>query len=127
MKAKIKPRINLEDRTPLEKIIPLSTPMILFVDPASICNFKCKFCPTGNPELIKNSGRWQGLMDFDLYKKIIDDLGDFEEPLKVLRLYKEGEPFLNKQLTDMIRYAKRAAWFSISIPPPTAHDCNPNR
>ena len=108
MKAKIKPRINLEDRTPLEKIIPLSTPMILFVDPASICNFKCKFCPTGNPELIKNSGRWQGLMDFDLYKKIIDDLGDFEEPLKVLRLYKEGEPFLNKQLADMIRYAKKS-------------------
>ena len=108
MKAKIKPRINLEDRTPLEKVIPLSTPMILFVDPASICNFKCKFCPTGNPELIKNSGRWQGLMDFDLYKKIIDDLKDFEEPLKVLRLYKEGEPFLNKQLADMIRYAKKS-------------------
>ena len=108
MKAKIKPRINLEDRTPLEKVIPLSTPMILFVDPASICNFKCKFCPTGNPELIKNSGRWQGLMAFDLYKKIIDDLKDFEEPLKVLRLYKEGEPFLNKQLADMIRYAKKS-------------------
>ncbi|GAI93186.1 unnamed protein product, partial [marine sediment metagenome] len=50
MKAKIKPRINLENRTRLERVIPLSTPMILFVDPASTCNFKCKFCPTGNPE-----------------------------------------------------------------------------
>ena len=108
MKAKIKPRINLENRTRLEEVIPLSTPMILFVDPASVCNFKCKFCPTGNPELIKETGRWQGRMDFGLYKKTIDDLKEFDGQLKVLRLYKEGEPFLNKQLADMVRYAKES-------------------
>lgn len=108
MKAKIKPRINLENRTRLEKVIPLSTPMILFVDPASTCNFKCKFCPTGNRLLIKQTGRWQGLMDFDLYKKIIDDLKEFDEPLKVLRLYKEGEPLLNGRFANMIRYAKES-------------------
>ncbi len=106
MKAKIKPRINLEDRTRLEKVIPLSTPMILFVDPSSACNFKCKFCPTGNQELTKLTGRKQGLMDFGLYKKIIDDLKDFDKHLKVLRLYKEGEPLLNNRLADMARYAK---------------------
>ena len=108
MKAKIKPRINLENRTRLEEVIPLSTPMILFVDPSSMCNFKCKFCPTGNPELIKETGRWQGRMDFGLYKKTIDDLKEFDGQLKVLRLYKEGEPFLNKQLADMVRYAKES-------------------
>lgn len=110
MKAKIKPRINLENRTRLEEVIPLSTPMILFVDPASICNFKCKFCPTGNRNLIKNTVRWQGRMDFDLYKKIIDDLEEFDEPLKVLRLYKEGEPLINSRFTDMIRYAKASGF-----------------
>ncbi len=106
MKAEIKPRINLENRTRLEEVIPLSTPMILFVDPASTCNFRCKFCPTGNRQLIKDTVRWQGRMDFDLYKKIIDDLGEFDEPLKVLRLYKEGEPLLNNRFEDMVRYAK---------------------
>ena len=45
MKAQVKPRINLEGRTPLETVIPLSTPFIVFVDPASACNFKCTFCP----------------------------------------------------------------------------------
>ncbi len=108
MKAKIKPRINLENRTRLEEVIPLSTPMILFVDPSSMCNFKCKFCPTGNPEMIKETRRWQGRMDFDLYKKIIDDLRGFDKPLKVLRLYKEGEPFLNKRFADMVHYAKES-------------------
>jgi len=108
MRAKIRPRINLEDRTRLEEVIPLSTPMILFADPASVCNFKCKFCPTGNPELIKDTGRRQSRMDFDLYKKIIDDLKEFDEPLKVLRLYKDGEPLLNGRFANMVRYAKES-------------------
>lgn len=108
MKAKIKPRINLENRTPLENVIPLSTPMILFVDPASSCNFKCKFCPTGDRDLITSTGRWQGRMSFDIYKKIIDDLKEFDRPLKVLRLYKEGEPLLNKNFVEMVRYAKQS-------------------
>ena len=89
MKAKIKPRINLEGRTKLETVIPLSTPFVLFVDPSSACNFRCKFCPTGDRQLIKDTGRWQGTMKFDLYTKIIDDLKEFDRPLKVLRLYKE--------------------------------------
>jgi MoaA/NifB/PqqE/SkfB family radical SAM enzyme len=108
MKAKIKPRINLEGRTKLETVIPLSTPFVLFVDPSSACNFRCKFCPTGDRQLIKDTGRWQGTMKFDLYIKIIDDLKEFDRPLKVLRLYKEGEPLLNPHLPDMIMYAKRS-------------------
>lgn len=108
MKAKIKPRINLEGRTAIETVIPLSTPFVLFVDPASICNFRCKFCPTGDRELIKSTGRWQGRMNFDLYRKIIDDLHEFDLPLKVLRLYKDGEPLLNKHLPEMISYAKHS-------------------
>jgi MoaA/NifB/PqqE/SkfB family radical SAM enzyme len=108
MKAEIKPRINLDNRTSLQEVIPLGTPMVLFVDPSSACNFKCKFCPTGDALLMKKTGRWQGQMGFALYKKIIDDLKEFDQPLKVLRLYKEGEPFLNKRLADMVRYAKES-------------------
>ncbi len=108
MKAEIKPRINLQNRTPLQEVIPLSTPMVLFVDPASVCNFKCRFCPTADAALIRKSGRWQGLLDFEQYKKIIDDLKDFDKPLKVLRLYKEGEPLLHPRFTDMVRYARQS-------------------
>ena len=107
MKAKIKPRIDLENRTRLETVIPLSVPFIINVDPADTCNFQCKFCPTGDRELMKNTpGRNYGIMDFSLYKKIVDDIREFEKPIKVLRLYKDGEPLLNPRLVDMIRYAK---------------------
>ena len=106
MKAQLKPRINLEHRTPLQDVIPLSTPMVLFVDPVDTCNFKCTFCPTGDRDLIKSTGRWQGRMHLDIYKKVIDDLAEFPQPLKVLRLYKEGEPLLHTQFAEMVRYAK---------------------
>jgi MoaA/NifB/PqqE/SkfB family radical SAM enzyme len=51
-------------------------------------------------------GRGHGVMDFNLYKKIIDDICEFEKPIKVLRLYKDGEPLLNSRLAEMIKYAK---------------------
>lgn len=106
MKAQLKPRINLEDRTPLQDVIPLSTPFVVFVDPASACNFFCPFCPTGHRDMIDATGRFQGVMKLPLFKKIIDDLDHFEKPIKVLRMYKDGEPLLNKNLAEMIAYAK---------------------
>jgi len=106
MKAKIKPRIDLENRTKLETVIPLSVPFVIFVDPSDLCNFHCKFCPTGDIKLMKKVGRSLKTMDFKLYKKIIDDICEFEKPIKVLRLYKDGEPLLNPRFADMVRYAK---------------------
>jgi MoaA/NifB/PqqE/SkfB family radical SAM enzyme len=107
MKAQIKPRIDLVNRTKLETVIPLSVPFIINIDPSDICNFQCKFCPTGNRKLMKNTpGRNHGNMDFELYKKIINDICEFEKPIKVLRLYKDGEPLQNPKFAEMVKYAK---------------------
>jgi MoaA/NifB/PqqE/SkfB family radical SAM enzyme len=106
MSAAIKPRIDLEKRTKLEEVIPLKAPFVIFVDPSDRCNFGCKFCPTGNRQLMKEIGRPLKAMNFDLFKKIIDDIREFEQPIKVLRLYKDGEPLLNPRFADMVKYAK---------------------
>ncbi len=106
MKAQIKPRITLENRTKLETVIPLSTPYVLFIDPCNICDFKCKMCPNGNPKLIKRTNRIQTRMDFELFRKVIDDLKEFDKLLKTIRMYKEGEPLLNKHFESMVRYVK---------------------
>jgi radical SAM protein with 4Fe4S-binding SPASM domain len=108
MKARLEPRINLVGRTALETVIPLATPFIVFVDPASACNFQCTFCPTGHRDMIAETGRFQGAMKYEVFEKIVDDLGAFDKPIKVLRMYKDGEPFLNKRLADMIAYARKA-------------------
>lgn len=106
MKAAVKPRINLDGRTALETVIPLATPFVVFVDPASSCNFACNFCPTGHRDFEGIAGRYNGLMSAQVFETIISGLHDFDEPIKVLRLYKDGEPFLNKRLAWMIRHAK---------------------
>ena len=109
MKAEFKPRIDLKNRTKLETVIPLRTPFIINIDPADVCNFQCKFCPTGDRELMKKTiGRNHGCMDFELYKKIIGDICEFEDKVKVIRLYKDGEPLLNSHFADMIKYAKQS-------------------
>lgn len=103
-----------KERTKLETVIPLSTPFILYLDPSSICNLQCSFCPCGraHDNLWSKSKRNSiGIMDFDLYKKIIDDCSEFPEKIKCLRLYKEGEPLLNPRFTDMIAYAKASERF----------------
>jgi len=109
MKAKIAPRITLKGRTKLETVIPLSTPYLVFLDPSDICNAKCAWCPTGSGEAKKY--KKPQLMDYILYRKIIDDLAAMPESIKVLRLYGDGEPLLNPCLPDMIQYAKHTGRF----------------
>lgn len=107
MKAKFEPRIRLENRPKLEKLIPLNVPFIINVDPSDVCNFRCKFCPTADRALMKKTpNRNFGLMDWDLYRKIVDDICKFRHPIKVLRLYKDGEPLLHPRFPEMVAYAK---------------------
>ena len=93
-------------RIRLETAIPLETPLELQLAVASVCNYRCAYCPCSRPDLLKKHNVKKGIMDFDLYKKIIDDLDEFPQPIKILRLVKEGEPLLNKRFADMVRYAK---------------------
>lgn len=109
MKAEFKPRIDKINRTRLETVIPLRTPFIINIDPSDACNFQCKFCPTGDRELMKRTvGRNLQVMEFELYKKIIDDICEFDDKVKVIRLYKDGEPLLNPHFADMVKYAKQS-------------------
>lgn len=108
MKAEFKSKLNREGRTPLQEVIPLHTPFLLYLDPSSACNFRCEFCPTGHKDLVQQSEYQRGIMSLDLFKKIISDLGEFERPIKVLRMNKIGEPFVNKHLPQMVAMAKKS-------------------
>lgn len=108
MKAEVKSKLNPENRVELQKVIPLESPFLLYVDPSSACNFRCQFCPTGHIDLIKNSDYKRSLMDLGLFEKLIDGLSEFSQPLKVMRMNKIGEPLLNKQLSEMIALAKNS-------------------
>jgi len=75
-------------------------PLSVSVEPTSICNLKCPECPTGLDELT----RYKGHIDFNLYKKVIDELSPY---LMNLILYFQGEPFLNKDIFKLIEYSSK--------------------
>ena len=106
MDSRVTPYGDPSSHQRLAEMLPLSTPLSLLIDPANACNFRCKFCPTAYPELLASVSRPKGLMDYELFCRIIDGLAEFPQQVRKLHLYKDGEPFLNKRLPDMIAYAK---------------------
>lgn len=82
----------------LRKQIIWGYPPILMIEPTNICNLKCPMCPSGNGEMKRKMGQ----LDFDNFKILLDDIGDY---LLQVQLWNQGEPFLNKSLLDFIRYA----------------------
>ncbi len=89
----------------LADAVPLETPFLVYIDPANICNFKCRFCPTGHPSLLKSVNRPAKIMDFDLFEKILGDLARFPNKIRAMFFHKDGEPLLNKRLGEMMTMA----------------------
>lgn len=108
MKAQFKSKLNLENRVELQNVIPLSTPFLIYADPSSLCNFKCEFCPTGHDDLVKNAGYRRQILNMEVFKKLIDGLEEFPEPIRVLRMNKVGEPLINPNIVQMVDYAKKS-------------------
>lgn len=105
MKATKRAKIYSTERTPLETVIPRETPFSVEVDIASVCNLKCKFCFHSDDAKIRESKIRFGTMDMALYKKIIDDIGRFPQKPAKLKLFEFGEPLMNRNMPEMIRYA----------------------
>ncbi len=80
------------------KHIELSLPHILHVGVTTACNLHCPACPTGTRSL----GRISEHLDFDLYRKAVDDL---RRSLLFMLFWDWGEPFMHPKLTEMVRYA----------------------
>lgn len=80
-------------------------PISASIEPANYCNLSCPHCPTGR-KLIDKTDKRLTLSDF---KQYIDLL---LPELMYLNLYFQGEPLLNKDLPEMIRYASDKGVFT---------------
>jgi MoaA/NifB/PqqE/SkfB family radical SAM enzyme len=77
---------------------PWGFPTILQIEATSHCNLRCRVCP-----VTTGMDRLSGDMDWGLFKKTIDELGDY---LLLILFWDWGEPFLNPNAYEMIRYAR---------------------
>ena len=73
-------------------------PFMLQIEPTNTCNLSCPLCPVGRNELNRKPRH----MKLEEFKAIIDNM---EEYLLFLVLWNWGEPFMNPELPEMIKYA----------------------
>ena len=73
-------------------------PDIVQIESTNLCNAKCVFCPRDEMH------RRQGVMDMDLYRKIVDECAALG--ITHVRVHNYGEPFLDRLLVEKVRYAK---------------------
>lgn len=109
MVSEIKP-IYGTDRIKLAEVLPLSTPYSAFVFPTTYCNFKCIYCAhsLGHKAMKEKYNFEPEHMSMDTYKKIIKQLKEFPNKLKMLSLTGQGEPLLNPNIALMVKLAKEA-------------------
>jgi MoaA/NifB/PqqE/SkfB family radical SAM enzyme len=74
-------------------------PEIVQIESTNICNARCVFCPRDEMK------RRQGVMDDALYRKVVDECAELG--IRHVRLHNYGEPFVDRQLTGKIAYAKQ--------------------
>lgn len=92
-------------RSILAEQLPLSTPFVVQISPASICNFSCNYCMFSNETAFSRYTVAPSVMKPEIHKKIADNLNSFPEKIKKLIYVGYGEPLINKNLPEMIRYS----------------------
>lgn len=85
----------------------LPLPFSLMIEPTNACNLHCPTCPTGSGKM----NRSKRMMSFAEYKRIIDQV---KGNVNTITLWNYGEPFLNKELLSMIKYATTAGMHVIT-------------
>jgi len=81
-------------------------PFALSIEPSNCCQLSCPECPTG----LKSSTQEKGELTIELFKKIINEV---YKNTFYLNLYFQGEPLFNRQLPEMISYARKHRMFTV--------------
>jgi sulfatase maturation enzyme AslB (radical SAM superfamily) len=75
-------------------------PVSISFEPTTSCNLRCPECPSG----MRSFTRPTGMLQKDFFQETIDDIS---KDLLYLIFYFQGEPFLNRNFLEMVRYANQ--------------------
>jgi hypothetical protein len=76
-------------------------PVHVLVEPASVCNLRCVMCFQTDASFVRKP--YMGYMDMGLYRDVIDQV--VEGGAGAITLGSRGEPLLNPNFGEMLRYA----------------------
>ena len=83
-----------------KKSFVLGSPFALSIEPTTTCNLGCPECPSGLRQFTRKTGN----LTPEINKKIIDEL---KSNLTYINYYFQGEPYINRHLFEMIKYANQ--------------------
>ena len=89
------------------KPIQWGMPFTISVEPTTACNLRCPECPSG----LRAFTRPTGNLKEDFFRKTIDEI--YKE-LTYLIFYFQGEPYINPQFLDMVKYANDKGLYTIT-------------
>ena len=95
---------------PKKKIV-YDYPIYLLIEPVSACNLRCIMCFQIDESFTSNSN-FMGMIDFELFKQIIDDA--VKGGTKAITFASRGEPTLHPKLGKMIEYCS-GKFFELKI------------
>lgn len=93
-------RLILADQVPIDK------PLVIRISPCCVCNFRCEYCTQSIPEMrsaFRKMGA-NGMLDYQLFKRIIDEISSSFDFVNKIILVGMGEPLLNSKITEMVAY-----------------------
>jgi radical SAM protein with 4Fe4S-binding SPASM domain len=73
-------------------------PISISIEPTTSCNLRCPECPSG----LRSFSRPTGMLEETFFRKTINEV---HKDLVYLTFYFQGEPYLNPNFLDMVRYA----------------------
>lgn len=82
----------------LHRPIQWGLPISISVEPTTSCNLRCPECPSG----LRQFTRPKGMLDPTFFRTTIDEI---YKDLTYLIFYFQGEPYLNKNFLEMVKYA----------------------
>jgi radical SAM protein with 4Fe4S-binding SPASM domain len=82
----------------LKKPIQWGLPISISFEPTTSCNLRCPECPSG----LRAFTRPTGMLQKDFFRTTIDEI---HKELVYLIFYFQGEPFLNPDFLEMVKYA----------------------
>lgn len=82
----------------VKKPVQWGYPVSISFEPTTSCNLRCPECPSG----LRSFTRPTGMLQKDFYRQTIDDI---HEHLLYLIFYFQGEPYLNPDFLEMVKYA----------------------
>jgi len=82
----------------LNKPLQWGYPVSISFEPTTSCNLRCPECPSG----LRAFTRPTGMLQKDFFTRTIDDI---HKELLYLIFYFQGEPYLNPDFLDMVKYA----------------------